>query len=92
MTWFRDAKSIVFQVIQSIALNDLEVTLEEQDQTFAPPTSSKFTLAKYKNPFGFSLQVIEAGENIVLDSQGVDVAQVKITSHSTCTIDQKPIL
>lgn len=65
-----------FDVIQSIALNDLSVTLQTQDQTFAPPTSSNFTLAKYKNPFGFALQVVESSQDIVLSGQGVDIAEV----------------
>lgn len=34
------------------------------------------TLARYINPFGFSLQVVEAGQTIVLSSHGTDVAQV----------------
>jgi hypothetical protein len=64
------------QVIQEINLNDLQVTLKSQDQAFSPPTSSQNTVAKYKNPFGFSLQVIEAGETIIMGSHGVDIAQV----------------
>jgi len=67
-----------FDVIQSIALNDLSVTLDNPEQAFAPPTSSEFTLAKYKNPFGFSLQVIAAGQNLVLNSHGVDIAQLNL--------------
>jgi len=63
-------------VIQSIELNDLSVTIQTPDQAFAPPTSSEYTLVKYKNPFGFSLQVVEAGETIVLRANGNDVAQV----------------
>ncbi|KDR75403.1 hypothetical protein GALMADRAFT_553913 [Galerina marginata CBS 339.88] len=66
------------EVIQSIALNDLEVTLKTQGQTFSPPTSSQHTVAQYKNPFGFSLQVIEAGQTIVLGNGGVDIAQLVI--------------
>ncbi|KAG5340679.1 hypothetical protein C0989_000829 [Termitomyces sp. Mn162] len=66
------------QVIQSIALSDLTVTLDTQDQAFAPPASSHFTLAKYKNPFGFSLQVIEAGQTLILNGGGVDIAQLTI--------------
>ncbi|KAJ3518119.1 hypothetical protein NLJ89_g70 [Agrocybe chaxingu] len=46
------------QVIEEINLNDLSLTLRSQDQAFAPPTSSKNTVAKYRNPFGFSLQVL----------------------------------
>ena len=51
--------------------------MKTQDQQFAPPTSSKFTLAKYKNPFGFSLQVVKSGGDITLAAQGVDIAEVR---------------
>lgn len=50
------------------------------DQAFAPPTSSQSSLAKYKNPFGFSLQVIQAGQTIILNGNGVDIAQVSESS------------
>jgi len=68
--------SIIVQVIEEINLNDLQITLKSQDQAFSPPTSSQHTVAKYKNPFGFSLQVVEAGETIIMGSHGVDIAQV----------------
>ncbi|KIM45161.1 hypothetical protein M413DRAFT_332807 [Hebeloma cylindrosporum] len=66
------------QVIQEINLNDLQVALKSQDQAFSPPTSSQHTVAKYKNPFGFSLQVVEAGQTIIMGSHGVDIAQLVI--------------
>ena len=47
-----------------------------QDEAFAPLTSSKSTLATYKNPFGFTLQVIQAAENLTVGSGGASVAQV----------------
>ena len=50
--------------------------MTSQDEAFAPRASSKNTLATYKNPFGFSLQVIESGENITIAFNGVDAAQV----------------
>ncbi|TFK44582.1 hypothetical protein BDQ12DRAFT_661303 [Crucibulum laeve] len=66
------------QVIQSITLNDLSVVMQTADQAFAPPTSSEFTLAKYKNPFEFSLQVVESGQTIILSSLGTDIAQLDL--------------
>jgi len=65
------------QVIQSIALSDLTVTMQTQDQAFTPLASSQYTLAQYKNPFGFSLQVIEAAEDIILSSGSTDIAEVR---------------
>jgi antitoxin (DNA-binding transcriptional repressor) of toxin-antitoxin stability system len=35
-------------------------------------------LATYKNPFGFSLQVVESGENITLSSNGVPIASLQL--------------
>ncbi|PPQ99716.1 hypothetical protein CVT24_009699 [Panaeolus cyanescens] len=68
------------QVIEAIQLNDLAVTLLTQDQTFAPPTSSSNTVAQYRNPFGFSLQVIQAAQDIILGSHGTQIAELKIPS------------
>ncbi|KAJ7594702.1 hypothetical protein C8J56DRAFT_446479 [Mycena floridula] len=65
-----------FEVIQSIDLSDLAVTLEDESQTFAPPTSSHNTVAHYKNPFGFSLQVIKSAETISLGLAGTVAAQL----------------
>ncbi|KAI0340460.1 hypothetical protein BDW22DRAFT_1360443 [Trametopsis cervina] len=67
-----------FAVIQSITINDLEVNITSQDEAFAPVTSSQSTLATYKNPFGFSLQVVESGENITLTRGGSDVAALNL--------------
>ncbi|PPQ89568.1 hypothetical protein CVT25_012240 [Psilocybe cyanescens] len=66
------------EVIQAIDLNDLEITMKTAGQAFAPPTSSLHTVAHYKNPFGFSLQVVEAGQTIVLASGGPQIAKLVI--------------
>lgn len=73
-----------FDVITSIALNDLEVQLTEDSQTWAPPTGSNYTLAKYKNPFGFSLQVVKSGQIITLGSGGHDLAEVSFSYTILC--------
>ena len=67
-----------FDVIKAIQLDDLAITMQEQDQTFAPPASSKNTIGQYANPFGFSLQVVEAAQKLVLSVQGTDVAEVRL--------------
>lgn len=54
----------------------MAVEMQSDDQAFAPPSSSNETLAVYKNPFGFSLQVVEAGQDIIIASHGLDMAQV----------------
>ena len=38
--------------------------MESDDQTWAPASSSEKTNAVYKNPFGFSLQVIRSAETL----------------------------
>ncbi|ESK92921.1 hypothetical protein Moror_8994 [Moniliophthora roreri MCA 2997] len=67
-----------FDIITSIALDDLDVILETPDQTFAPLTSANKTVAQYKNPFGFSLQAIEAGQTITLSSGGTPAAELML--------------
>lgn len=66
-----------FTVIESITLSDLEVVMTEDSEAFAPLASSEHTLAEFKNPFGFSLQVVDSGENITLSSDGTDIAEVR---------------
>ncbi|KAF8972948.1 hypothetical protein BDZ97DRAFT_1691577 [Flammula alnicola] len=66
------------QVIKEIDLNDLAVTIKTAEQTFAPPTTSHNTVAKYANPFGFSLQAVEAGQTIILGASGVQIAKLVI--------------
>ncbi|THV03542.1 hypothetical protein K435DRAFT_962414 [Dendrothele bispora CBS 962.96] len=67
-----------FEIIRSITLSDLDVVLQTEDQAFAPPTSSNHTSAVYRNPFGFSLQVVEAGQTIRLGAGGVDAAELDL--------------
>lgn len=66
----------VSKVINSVTISDLEVILTEQSEAFAPLASSQHTLATYKNPFGFSLQVVQAAEDIILGEGGKDAAEV----------------
>ncbi|KAI0268735.1 hypothetical protein BC834DRAFT_651204 [Gloeopeniophorella convolvens] len=68
----------VYQIIDSITLDDLEVVMNEADEAFAPLTSSEHTLATYRNPFGFSLQVVQSSEDITLRVQGTDIAELKL--------------
>jgi hypothetical protein len=48
----------------------------EQEEAFAPLASSQHTLATYKNPFGFALQVVQASEDIILVENGQSAAEV----------------
>ncbi|KAF8586733.1 hypothetical protein K439DRAFT_1631457 [Ramaria rubella] len=72
-----------FQIIDSITIEDLELQLTEQSEDFKPLTSSKTTLATFQNPFGFSLQVVQASEDITISFNGADAASLKIPTTQT---------
>ncbi|KAG1742190.1 hypothetical protein EDB19DRAFT_1702736 [Suillus lakei] len=67
-----------FDIIQSIALSDLSLTMQSQNQAFAPLSGSNNTMAQYKNPFGFSLQVIQSTVNMDLSYGGTAAAQLNL--------------
>ncbi|KAL1743139.1 hypothetical protein HDZ31DRAFT_83635 [Schizophyllum fasciatum] len=67
-----------FDIIKSISIDDLEVTMESDDQTWAPASSSKKTNAVYKNPFGFSLQVVRSAETLNIGYGGSNAAKLDI--------------
>ncbi|KAJ7716738.1 hypothetical protein DFH07DRAFT_349612 [Mycena maculata] len=67
-----------FTIIESIALDQLALTMVTQDEAFAPLTSSVYTLAQYKNPFGFSLQVVASGEDLLISDLGLDIATLSL--------------
>lgn len=52
--------------------------MTDSSEAFAPLAGSENTLATFKNPFGFSLQVVDSGENITLASDGTDIAEVRL--------------
>ncbi|KIJ38952.1 hypothetical protein M422DRAFT_258368 [Sphaerobolus stellatus SS14] len=68
----------VFEVIHSINIQDLELQLVNDDQDYAPSTSSKSTVATFSNPFGFSLQVVEAGQDLTINFNGQDAASLTL--------------
>ncbi|KAH7888371.1 hypothetical protein F5I97DRAFT_2002257 [Phlebopus sp. FC_14] len=72
-----------YDIIQSIALSDLSVVMETQDEAFAPLSGSNNTVAEYKNPFGFSLQVIQSSVNMTLGAGGVAAAQLELPQSDT---------
>src|SRR5258706_11199526 len=74
---FYSAVNYLSQIIQSITLSDLEVVMTDQSMAFSPPTSSQHTLAKFKNPFGFPLQLVQSAEDITLITHGNNVAEVR---------------
>ncbi|KAF8840051.1 hypothetical protein BDN67DRAFT_1054007 [Paxillus ammoniavirescens] len=93
VTWLSDAFQTLtlnvnlpgqkFDIIQSIALSDLSLSMETQDEAFAPLSGSNNTLAEYKNPFGFSLQVIQSSVNMTLAAGGVAAAELNLPTSDT---------
>ena len=65
------------KVINSITISDFEIIMTEQSEAFEPLASSQHALATYKNPFGFSLQVVQAAEDIMIGAGGHDAAEVR---------------
>ncbi|KAJ3868577.1 hypothetical protein EV359DRAFT_77557 [Lentinula novae-zelandiae] len=70
-------------VIQSITLADLAVMLNDDSEAYDPSTGSNFTSASYKNPFGFSLQVVQSATDIILSSNGVNIAELSLPTSDT---------
>ena len=59
-------------------MSDLELVMTEQSEAFAPQASSQHILAQYKNPFGFSLQVIRSAETLNIGYGGSNAAKLEI--------------
>ncbi|KAI9459106.1 hypothetical protein F5148DRAFT_1219463, partial [Russula earlei] len=72
-----------YEIVESITIYDLEVMMTEQDEAFAPLASSRRIVARYKNPFGFSLQVFQASEDIILGAGGEDAIDLKLPLSNT---------
>ncbi|KAH0827584.1 hypothetical protein J3R83DRAFT_4307 [Lanmaoa asiatica] len=93
VTWLSDAFQTLslavtlpgqkFNVNQSIALTDLSLIMETQQEAFAPLSGSNNTVAEYKNPFGFSLQVVQSAVNMTLGAGGVSAASLNLPSSNT---------
>ncbi|KAI0298570.1 hypothetical protein BC826DRAFT_1096594 [Russula brevipes] len=73
----------IYEIINSISISDLAVIMTEPSEAFAPLASSQHTLATYKNPFGFSLQVVQAAEDIIMGAGGHDAAELKLPQANT---------
>ncbi|KAM0750211.1 hypothetical protein T439DRAFT_247618 [Meredithblackwellia eburnea MCA 4105] len=64
----------VYDIISSIKLQDLTITITEQSEAYAVPTQNNETDVVYKNPFGFSLTATQAGGDFYINYNGVDTA------------------
>lgn len=68
----------IYQIIYSITLSDLTVTVTNPADSYTIPASNNQTLATFSNPFGFGLTPLQAGPAIVLTYQGVDTASIDL--------------
>ncbi|KAL8287086.1 hypothetical protein RQP46_004092 [Phenoliferia psychrophenolica] len=64
----------MYDIISSVALRDLTVTVAEPSQAFAALVTNNVTNVVYKNPFGFSLQAIDAGGAFIINYNNLDSA------------------
>lgn len=68
----------IFQIVHSITIIDLFVTMMKSEDTWAPPISSNQTLATYANPFRFSLKPLKTGMDAYMNYKGADAAHLKV--------------
>lgn len=69
---------MIYQIIYSITLSDLSVTVDDGDGYIINPTGNNYTLARFANPFGFGLQPTEAAPHITVRYQDADTAQLNL--------------
>ncbi|KAF7983257.1 hypothetical protein HWV62_22882 [Athelia sp. TMB] len=74
-----------FQIIESIAINDFNVEITSQNQAYEPTVGSNSTMAEYRNPFGFSLQVIQSAVDMVvgLANNGTSIGSLALPTSDT---------
>ena len=60
-----------FDIIKSIKLEDLELSIVNQAQAYAPQAKNNLTNVVFQNPFGFSLRALAAGGTFVIDRKSV---------------------
>jgi hypothetical protein len=70
----------IYQIIFSITLSDLTVTVENNAVPYSIPSSNNYTLATFSNPFGFHLQPLAITPLITLTYLGVNTAQINLPS------------
>ncbi|GAA5897781.1 hypothetical protein JCM8208_000260 [Rhodotorula glutinis] len=68
----------VSKIIYAISIQDLIVTLVEPSQAYAALIQSNETDVTYRNPYGFSLQAIQAGGNFIINYGGTDAGVLQV--------------
>lgn len=63
-----------YEIISAVQLQDLTIRITEQSEAYAVPSQNNETDITFKNPFGFSLGVAQAGGAFTIIFNGVDTA------------------
>lgn len=63
-----------YEIISAIQLQDLTIRITEQSEAYAVPSQNNETDVTFRNPFGFSLGVDQAGGAFTIVFNGVDTA------------------
>lgn len=66
------------QLIDSISLHHFGLKVNESEDSYAPLTFSDQVCAVYRNPFGFSLQVMQSSQHIILTDRIRGFAMVRL--------------
>ncbi|KAM0789126.1 hypothetical protein ACM66B_003180 [Microbotryomycetes sp. NB124-2] len=65
-------------IISAITIQDLTITITDQEDAYNVPTRNNETDATYKNPFGFSLTAKQAGGEFFINYNGVQTAVLNL--------------
>jgi hypothetical protein len=68
----------IYQIIFSIVLSDLTVTVENTADPYSIPASNKYTVASFSNPLNFHLHPLSVTPLITLTYLDVDTAQINL--------------
>ncbi|GJN94719.1 hypothetical protein Rhopal_007810-T1 [Rhodotorula paludigena] len=66
------------KIISAISLADLIVTIQEPEQAYAALIQNNETSVTYRNPYGFSLQAIQAGGDFFISYSGSDAGVLQV--------------
>ncbi|GAA6057282.1 hypothetical protein JCM3770_004534 [Rhodotorula araucariae] len=65
-------------IISAISIKDLIVTIQEPSQAYAALVQSNETDVTYRNPYGFSLQAVQAGGSFYINYGGSDAGVLQV--------------
>ncbi|KAI5474806.1 pre-rrna processing protein [Pseudohyphozyma bogoriensis] len=74
-----------FTIISNITLEDLTVTIDDAAEAYAALVTNNKTDVVFKNPFGFTLEVTQAGGDFTINYNGVDSALLTLPKEDAVT-------